>query len=399
VLKRCAIIVVWLCLTDWEFAVGETLSGRRAIVIAHRGASGYRPEHTIEAYKLAIEQGADFLEPDLVLTADGVLICRHDNLLDLSTNVAEVAKADPTIARLRTTKSVDGEEMTGWFAEDFTMTQIGRLRAMERRVGDPPRPFRPANAAFDGQLGIPTFTEVIRLARAHGVGIYPETKHPTHIERETQINMSEVLLEALVAEGVKRAGDLPVFIQSFEVNNLRFLRREMQKRGMEFPLVQLLDAQGQPYDVRAAGGGLTYDEMATPAGLATIAEYAAAVGPEKHHFILPLDGEGRLDAARATTFVADAHAAGLAVHPYTFRAENRSLPANLRVGDASHEGFDTSLGEAAGEIQAFLELGIDGFFTDHPDVGRAAVASGAVGDCAETVPNLEAGAAKRRKSD
>jgi glycerophosphoryl diester phosphodiesterase len=351
-----------------------TLTGQRPIVIAHRGASGYRPEHTLAAYELAIEQGADFIEPDLVLTADGVLICRHDNLLDLTTNVAEVAQSNPSIAALRTTKSVDGEEVTGWFAEDLTIEQIGKLRAIERRVGDPPKPFRPANAAFDGQFKIPTFAEVIQLARAKGVGIYPETKHPTHIERATGVNMSAVLLDALEAAGVQDFVDLPTYIQSFEVSNLRFLNREMERRGMELPLIQLLDANGQPFDARTSGGSLTYDQMATREGLAAIAEYADGVGPEKYHFLIPLDREGRLDSAAATTFVADAHAAGLVVHPYTFRAENRSLPANLQVGGAKDEEFDIAPGDSLREMQLFLELGVDGFFTDQPDVGRAAVA-------------------------
>jgi glycerophosphoryl diester phosphodiesterase len=364
-----------LSLSAWGFALGPTLTGTRPIVIAHRGASGYRPEHTLAAYELAIQQGADFIEPDLVLTADGVLICRHDNLLDLTTNVAEVAKSDPAIAALRTTKDVDGQDATGWFAEDFTVDEIGRLRAIERRVGDPPAPFRPANAAFDGQFKIPAFAEVVQLARAKGVGIYPETKHSTHIERATGINMSAVLLDTLQAEGIKTFEDLPTYIQSFEVANLKFLKREMERRGMDFPLIQLLDSQGEPQDVRAAGGSLTYDQMATPEGLAAIAEYADGVGPEKYHFLIPLDREGRLDMANATTFVADAHAAGLVVHPYTFRAENRALPADFQVGDAADEDFDTALGDSVRELQAFLELGIDGFFTDHPDLARAAVAA------------------------
>lgn len=394
--KRCAIVVVGLlCLSAWGLALGPTLTGERPIVIAHRGASGYRPEHTMEAYDLAIGQGADFIEPDLVLTADGVLICRHDNLLDLTTNVAEVAQADPAIAALRTTKNVDGKELTGWFAEDFTLQQIGRLRAIERRVGNPPTPFRPAGAAFDGQFKIPTFAEVVRLARAKEGGIYPETKHPTHVARETGVNMSAVLLDTLQRAGVTDFADLPTYIQSFEVSNLKFLKQEMARRGMDLPLIQLLDAKGQPYDVRAVGGALTYDQMAAPAGLAAIGQYADGVGPEKYHFLIPLDVEGKLDAANATTFVADAHAAGLVVHPYTFRAENRSLPANFRVGDGTDENFDAALGESVREIQVFLELGIDGFFTDQPDIGRAAVAAEPA--CAALLAGLAAVWVARRR--
>jgi glycerophosphoryl diester phosphodiesterase len=355
--------------------VGETLNGQRPIVIAHRGASGYRPEHTLAAYELAISQGADFIEPDLVLTADGVLICRHDNLLDLTTSVVEVAESDAEIAALRTTKTVDGEELTGWFAEDLSLSQIRRLRAIERRIGSPPVPFRPGNAQYDGRFGIPTFSEVIQLARGHGVGIYPETKFPTHIERETGINVSAVLLDTLAAHGVESFSDLPTYIQSFEVGNLRYLNEEMPRRGMDFPLIQLLDSSGGPHDVKASGGRLTYHEMATPAGLAAIAGYADGVGPEKYHFILPRDDDGVLDVTRATEFVSDAHAAGLLVHPYTFRAENRSLPINLRAGEPKAAGFDVAYGESVTEMQLFLQTGIDGFFTDQPDLGRAAVAA------------------------
>ncbi len=340
----------------------------RPVVIAHRGASGYRPEHTLAAYELAIQQGADFIEPDLVLTRDAVLIARHDNLLDFTTNVAKVAETDSAIAALKTTKTVDGEELTGWFAEDFSLDQIKRLRAVER-IPDK----RPANAALDGRYGIPTFGEVIELALQHRVGIYPETKYPTHLKRETGVRMSKVLLDTLQSQGIDNFSDLPTFIQSFEVQNLKWLREEMPSRGMNLPLVQLLADRGQPYDVAASGGTLDYRQMATKEGLQAIAEYAEAVGPEKHFFIVPRDQDGNLDARRVTTFVGDAHAAGLLVHAYTFRAENAFLSTNFQLGDAGDAEFDNLLGNAVGEMKLFLATGIDGFFTDHPDMGRAAV--------------------------
>jgi glycerophosphoryl diester phosphodiesterase len=183
------------------------------------------------------------------------------------------------------------------------------------------------------------------------------------------------LLDTLEAHGVKTFSDLPTYIQSFEVENLRYLNREIEARGMDLPLIQLLGSSGQPYDVEAAGGDLTYDEMATPAGLVAIRQYADGVGPEKYHFVIPLSAEKRLDFANATTFVADAHAQGLLVHPFTFRAENRSLPTNLK-GGADDPGIEMATGQSVREMQLFLRTGIDGFFTDQPDLGRAAVAAG-----------------------
>ena len=326
----------------------------RPIVIAHRGASGYLPEHTLAAYSIAMLQGADFIEPDLVITKDGRLVARHDNVLDLTTDVA----SRPEFADRRTTKTIDGVTITGWFSEDFTLAEIKQLRAIER-IPDA----RPANARFNGQFAVPTLEEIIELVQAtekatgRRIGIYPETKHPTYFDG-LGLSMEEPLVKLLHKYGYEGKRD-KVFIQSFETATLKDLRRMTH-----IPLVQLLWLEGKPYDVEAAGGTLTYDQMATPRGLAQIATYADGVGPEKYHFIIPLDGAGNLNPANATSFVRNAHAVGLKVHPYTFRAENRFLPVNYRIGADLN-----ARGNIEAEIGVFLATGIDGFFTDQTDVG------------------------------
>lgn len=324
----------------------------KPIVIAHRGACGYLPEHTLAAYATAVFQGADFIEPDLVMTRDGRLIARHDNRLDETTDVAR----RPEFASRRTTRAVDGRHLTGWFSEDFTLAEIRTLRVVERLPQ-----LRPANARFDGQFQIPTLEEILGLREAlervvgRPIGLYPETKHPTHF-RERDLPMEERLVQTLHAHGLADRGK--VYIQSFEVANLQHLRRLTR-----IPLIQLLAPQGQPFDMAAAGSGLTYARMATSAGLKDIAAYADGVGPDKS-LLIPRDANGRLDPGCATAFVADAHHAGLEVHPYTFRAENGFLPLNQRRGDDP-----AARGDLSAELTAFLDLGIDGFFTDHPDLG------------------------------
>ncbi len=328
----------------------------KPLVIAHRGASGYVPEHTLAAYAMAILQGADFIEPDLVITKDGHLVARHDNVLDLTTDVS----SRPEFAGRKTTKTVDGVTVTGWFSEDFTLNEIKTLRAIERIPG-----IRPANARFDGQFEIPTFQEIIELVQAYEklldrrIGLYPETKHPTYFDR-LGLPLEEPLVKVLRRNGYE-GRNAQVFIQSFEINNLRKLK------GMtRIPLVQLLWIEGKPYDVEAGGGTLTYEQMATPAGLAQIASYAKGVGPEKR-FIIPLDSAGNLNLSSATRFVQDAHAVGLQVHPYTFRSENVFLPSNFKSSSDPN-----ALGDGAGEIKVFLRTGIDGFFTDQTDRGIVA---------------------------
>jgi glycerophosphoryl diester phosphodiesterase len=325
------------------------------IVIAHRGASGYVPEHTLAAYSIAILQGADFIEPDLVMTRDGALIARHDNVLDLTTDVA----SHPEFADRKTTKTVDGQPITGWFSEDFTLAEIRQLRAIER-IPD----VRPSNTKFNGMFTIPTLQEIIDLAKAmeattgRPIGIYPETKHPTHFA-DQGLAMEEKLVDILHRNGY-RGKAAPIYIQSFEVSNLQKLNQLT-----DLPLIQLLWIDGQPFDVAKNGGDLTYEDMATAKGLQQIAQYADGVGPEKYHFILPRNGDDTLDPKQATDFVRQAHAAGLMVHPFTFRAENQFLPGNLQSDSQATSRF----GDAAQEVRIFLELGIDGFFIDQPDLG------------------------------
>ena len=323
----------------------------RPIVIAHRGASGLRPEHTLAAYARAIADGADFIEPDLVPTRDGVLVARHENEISRTTDVAEIA----TFAARRTTKTIDGARVTGWFTEDFTLAELKTLRARERLPD-----LRPGNTAWDGQFEIPTLAEILALAAAasadHGrtIGVYPETKHPGYFAT-LGLPLEPPLIRQLTAAGyVGKTG--AAIVQSFEVANLKVLRTMTDLR-----LIQLID-DGHPADDPAT----TYDAMITPAGLAGIADYADGIGPAKAR-IVPRDAVGR--SLPPTRLVADAHAAGLLVHPWTFRSENHFLPAELRRGDdpAAH-------GDAAAEIVRFLDLGIDGLFADFPALAAAAVA-------------------------
>jgi glycerophosphoryl diester phosphodiesterase len=324
-----------------------TLSGELPIVIGHRGAAGYRPEHTLAAYELAIDQGADYVEPDLVSTEDGVLVARHENNLAGTTDV----DLHPEFAARYTTKAIDGGMMQGWFSEDFTLAELKTLRAVER-IPD----LRPGNAAYDGQFEIPTFDEILELVAekeietGRSIGIYPETKHPTYFD-SIGLSLEEPLLASLAAHG--RSGpDALVFIQSFETANLKELAL-----STPLPLVQLLGS-GQPYDFVVAGDPRTYADLRTPGGLAEIATYAAGIGPEKGQIVMRSGGV----IVGPSSLVADAHAAGLLVHPYTFRAEPIFHPLDFP-------------NDPVAEIALYLGFGIDGFFTDNPDVGVAAVAT------------------------
>ena len=322
------------------------------IVIGHRGASGYRPEHTLASYELAIEMGADYIEPDLVSTKDHVLVARHENDITATTNVADHTE----FADRRTTKVIDGIAVTGWFTEDFTLAELKTLRAKERLPD-----VRPANTAFDGLYQIPTFQEVIDLAKRRQVGIYPETKHPTYF-RSIGLPLEEPLVRALNANGY-RGPNAPVFIQSFEVGNLQRLNRMTNVQ-----LVQLIDATGKPYDFVVAGDPRTYADLVTPAGLAEIATYADGIGANKN-LIVPRDAQNRLTSP--TTLVQDAHQAGLVVHPWTFRRENTFLPEDFRQGNPASPFYLQATGDFPAELRLFYKLGIDGLFSDNPDVAVA----------------------------
>lgn len=331
---------------------------RTPIVIGHRGASGYRPEHTLASYQLAIDLGADFIEPDLVSTRDGHLVARHENDISGTTDVAD----HPEFASRKTSKVIDGVTITGWFTEDFTLAELRTLRARERLGA-----LRPQNAAFDGQFEIPTLEEVIALAQRESqlrhrvIGIYPETKHPTYFQR-IGLSLEEPLVRILDAAGLRSKHDA-VFIQSFEVSNLQKLNRMTH-----LPLVQLIDASGAPFDFVAAGDPRTYRDLITPAGLHEIARYADGIGPNKN-LIIPRDATGKLLAP--TTLVTDAHANRLVVHPFTFRAENVFLPRDFQIGDPANPLFAGLRGDFPAELVQFDGLGLDGLFTDQPDVAVA----------------------------
>lgn len=343
---------------------GQTVSPRALVpvIIGHRGASGYVPEHTLASYFLAIQQGADFVEPDLVSTRDGVLVARHENEIGGTTDVA----ARPEFAERRTTKVIDGTAVEGWFTEDFTLGELKTLRARERIAE-----LRPANARFDGQFEIPTFDEILDLVhgadvvRAHSararhepsprrIGVYPETKHPSYFAG-IGLALEEPLLAALARHGYEDR-DAPIFIQSFETANLQ------QLRGLtEIPLVQLVAASGAPFDWVTAGDPRNYAGMVTRRGLAQVAGYADAVGVEKT-LVIPRTAQGTLGSP--TALVGDAHAEGLLVHAWTFRAENHFLPVPLRRGA---NPFD--LGDLGGELGPYLKAGLDGVFIDQPIFG------------------------------
>jgi glycerophosphoryl diester phosphodiesterase len=321
-----------------------TLTGEAPVIIAHRGASGERPEHTLAAYQLAIDQGADFIEPDLVLTRDGVLVARHENDISQTTDVAD----KPEFADRKTVKMIDGERHEGWFTEDFTLPELKTLRAKERLPE-----LREANSRYHGQFEIPTFEEILQLLNAHAaksgerVGVYPETKHPSYF-KALGLSHDEPLLRLLKQYGYSGKDD-PIFIQSFEVGNLKILSGKTDVR-----LVQLVAGEGGPPDRQ----GLTYASMLTPDGLTGIATYAAGLGPPKD-LVIGRNILGQL--GEPTGLVEAAHKAGLVVHPWTFRRENYFLPTNFK---SSIDPRDP--GDLRGELRAFVAAGVDGLFSDNP---------------------------------
>ena len=355
-----------------------TLNGDTPLVIGHRGASGYRPDHTLESYKLAIDMGADFIEPDLVATKDGVLVARHEPNITGTTDVA----TRPEFASRKTTKNVDGVNEEGWFVSDFTLAELKTLRAVQ--------PLSDRDQSFNGKFQIPTFEEVLDLAKAEGakagrtVGVYPETKHPTY-HAKLGLPLEDRLLAVLAKYGYTTKAS-PVIVQSFEVSNLKYLRTKTQVR-----LVQLVDANDvnadgsmdltapydKPYDFAVAGDSRTFASLLTPAGLKEIKTYADGIGPWKPYLIPSkqvdanndgkpddLNGDGKIDERDrvmmpATSVVKDAHAAGLFVHAYTFRNEAKRLASDFK-------------GDPKAEYKLFYALGVDGVFSDFPDTAKAA---------------------------
>lgn len=355
-----------------------TLSGDTPLVIGHRGASGYRPDHTLESYKLAIDMGADFIEPDLVATKDGVLVARHEPNITGTTDVA----TRPEFASRKTTKNVDGVNEEGWFVSDFTLAELKTLRAVQ--------PLSDRDQSYNGKFQIPTLEEVLDLAKAEGtkagrtVGVYPETKHPTY-HAKLGLPLEDRLLAVLSKYGYTTKAS-PVIVQSFEVSNLKYLRTKTQVR-----LVQLVDANDvnadgsmdltapydKPYDFAVAGDSRTFASLLTPAGLKEVKTYADGIGPWKPYLIPSkqvdankdgkpddLNGDGKIDERDrvmmpATSVVKDAHAAGLFVHAYTFRNEAKRLASDFK-------------GDPKAEYKLFFNLGVDGVFSDFTDTAKAA---------------------------
>jgi glycerophosphoryl diester phosphodiesterase len=358
-----------------------TLDGSRPLVIGHRGSAGYLPDHTLEGYKLAIQNGADFVEPDLVATKDGELVARHEPNITATTDVASHSE----FASRKTTRLVDGASETGWFTTDFTLAELKTLRAVQ--------PFADRDQSHNGKYQIPTLREVLDLAKTEGakvgrtIGVYPETKHPTY-HVDANLKLEDRLLAILSEYGYTKK-DSPVILQSFEVSNLQYLRGKTQLR-----IVQLVDGDDydfktgkvtfaapfdRPYDWTRAGKKEMFDTMLTPAGLAEIKKYADGVGPWKPYIVpvkgtfdaagkmIDVNGDGAVNYADgtsqpATTLIADAHKAGLMIHTWTFRNESKRLTADYK-------------GDPKNEYLQFYRLGIDGLFSDFSDTAVAARAS------------------------
>ncbi|GGV82366.1 glycerophosphoryl diester phosphodiesterase [Streptomyces gelaticus] len=326
-------------------------------VIGHRGASGYRPEHTLGSYQLALDMGAHIVEQDLVPTKDGHLVCRHENDITATTDVS----AHPEFASRRTTKKVDGVLLTGWFTEDFTLAELKTLRAKERIPGT-----RQKNTLYDGRWEIPTFEEVLRWADREGrrrskpVWLYVETKHPTYF-RGLGLGLEEPLAKLLRRYNRNRQHS-PLILQSFEPSSIQRLARLVAT-----PRVVLLSgAASRPWDFVTSGDPRTVADLVKPEGLKWMASFAQGIGPTLD-LVIPKDASGRLTAP--TTLVEDAHAQGLVLHPYTMRNENTFLPADFRRGTDPN-----AYGDAFGAFQAYFATGIDGVFSDNPDTALLAAA-------------------------
>lgn len=326
------------------------------VIYAHRGASGYRPEHTLAAYRLAVQEGADYIEPDLVMTKDGVLVDRHEPEIGGTTDVA----SHPEFAERRSTKQLDGKAVAGWWVEDFTLAELKTLRARERLPE-----LRPKSAGYDGQFEVPTLEEVLAVREelstktGRTVGVIPEIKHSTFLHR-AGFDPEAALMKQLTAHGLNHP-DAALWVQSFELSSLLRLNNEL---GYKANLVFLVSAGGSPFDLTAKGDPRTYTDLVQPASLKALAKDIDGLGVDKSR-VIPVKANGTLGTP--TTLVADAHTAGLEVIVWTFRAENSFLPADYRIGTGP-----AAEGRIGDEVTRFLQTGIDGVFCDQPDICVAA---------------------------
>lgn len=367
-LKKMALSLMILNLTacnednDSIYAAPPTVNTPEILIIGHRGASALRPEHTLAAYQKAIDDGADFIEPDLVATKDGYLVARHENEIGETTNVSEL----PQFADRKTTKVIDGVSLTGWFTEDFHLNELNQLKARERIPQ-----IRPNNVQYNDLYNIPTLEQIIELADQHYqktgkiIGLYIETKHPTYFQQQN-LALENSLLMSLAKHKYTRE-IAPIYLQSFEISNLKAMREQLDQLNSikQIKIIQLYGGKStQPADAAMQKLTINYGDMATVAGLKEVAKYADGVGPSKT-YILP-----NTQAATVTSFVKDAHAVGLKVHPYTLRPENEFLPDYLDCGVNPAERCETG---AIKEYELFFEAGVDGIFTDDPGLGRKAL--------------------------
>lgn len=339
----------------------------KILVIGHRGASALRPEHTLASYQKAIDDGADFIEPDLVSTKDGVLVARHENEISGTTNVASL----PEFADRKKTKVIDGASLEGWFTEDFTLKELQQLKARERIPQ-----YRPANQQYNDRYPIPTLDQIIELANDHYkktgkiIGLYIETKHPTYFQKQN-LALEDALLKTLAKYQYSR--DIaPIYLQSFEVTNLKYLKQQLDlhKSVKHAQLIQLYDEQTvRPADYVAQNIATTYGDMATAQGLKEVSNYANGVGPWKVYIFK------NTAMTETTSFITDAHKVGLKVHPYTFRPENNFLPETLKCSSDTTKAAERCPTGSIKEMQLYFKAGVDGFFTDDPAIGRQAVQS------------------------
>ena len=346
------------------FVVTPEYKEPKIIVVGHRGASALRPEHTLASYQKAIDDGADFIEPDLVSTKDGVLVARHENEIGGTTNVSVLSQ----FADRKKTKIIDGTSLTGWFTEDFTLSELNQIKARERIPA-----LRPDNVQYNDQFNIPTLEQIIELAENHYkktgkvVGLYIETKHPTYFQKQN-LSLEDPILKTLAKYQYTR--DIaPIYLQSFEVNNLKYFKDQLtlHKTLKYAKIIQLYDEKAlSPADFVAQGIKTTYGDMATAQGLTDVAKYANGVGPWKPYIF-------NETYTAPSDFVKNAHAVNLKVHPYTFRPENNFLANNLKCSTATTDASKRCETGANKEYEMYFKAGVDGIFTDDPGLGRKTV--------------------------